>query len=245
MSRKMNTPMPSLLENDDDVVYVIEDDEQVRDGLGSLIRSAGYRVATFESPEDYLSQQHGSGGCLVLDVWLPGMSGLDLQTALRSAGNDIPVIFISGQGDIPMTVRAMKDGAIEFLPKPVHAEKLLDAVGQALQSSRRARRHAQELEVLRSRCATLTERERQVLAGIVEGKRNKQVAADLGVSEITVKIHRRHIMSKMSASSLAGLVLMVARMSSAEPGSRHFADCEPPRKESDALWPGSPMRHDR
>ncbi|WP_349258637.1 response regulator transcription factor [Steroidobacter sp.] len=242
----MKTPTPSFLNNDDDVVYVIEDDEQVRDALGSLIRSAGHRVATFAAPEDYLSRhRRGSGGCLVLDVWLPGMSGLELQAALRSAGSDLPVIFISGQGDIPMTVRAMKDGALEFLPKPVPAQKLLDAIGQALQSSRRAQRHARELEVLRSRCATLTERERQVLAGIVAGKRNKQVAADLGVSEITVKIHRRHIMSKMSASSLAGLVLMVARMSAAEPEPRYFADGGPLRKESDVLWPGSPVHHDR
>jgi FixJ family two-component response regulator len=204
-------------EQDVDLVHVIEDDALVREALENLLRSAGHRVATFTSPEDFLTRhRHGSGGCLVLDVWLPGMNGLDLQAQLRAAGNDIPIVFISGQGDIPMTVRAMKDGALEFLPKPVQAEKLLDAVGQALQSSRRARRHARELEVLRSRCATLTEREKQVLAGIVEGKRNKQVAADLGVSEITVKIHRRHIMSKMSASSLAGLVLMVARMSGAE-----------------------------
>ncbi|MBM0105036.1 response regulator transcription factor [Steroidobacter sp. S1-65] len=187
-----------------------------RIALGSLIRSAGHRVQAFESPADFLSRHcHSSNGCLVLDVRLPGMSGLDLQRTLRSAGNAIPIIFITGHGNIPMTVRAMKGGAVEFLPKPVHDQKLLDAVDQALRSNQYSQRHTKELDVLRSRCAALTARERQVLAGILDGKRNKQVAAELGVSEITVKIHRRHVMSKMSAASLAGLVLMVARMSAA------------------------------
>lgn len=206
----------SLVNQDDEVVYVIEDDEHLRDALESLIRSAGHRVEAFGSPADFLARQrHCVEGCLVLDLWLPGMTGLDLQRTLRSAGNAIPIIFITGQGDIPTTVRAMKGGAVEFLPKPVHEQKLLEAVDQALRSSRRSRQDTKEMEMLRSRCASLTERERQVLAGIIEGKRNKQVAAELGVSEITVKIHRRHVMSKMSAASLAGLVLMVARVSAA------------------------------
>ena len=235
--------MTSLLEKDGEVVYLVEDDEQVRAAFGSLIRSAGHRVELFESPAEFLSRHRSSaGGCLVLDVWLPGMSGLELQSTLRSAGNDIPIIFITGHGDIPMTVRAMKHGALEFLPKPVDAKKLLDAVDQALQSSRSSRRNATEMELLRSRCASLTEREKQVLAGIVEGKRNKQVAADLGVSEITVKIHRRHIMSKMSASSLAGLVLMVARMSAAGLQPRCSASRESTRKDSGGQIGGARAR---
>lgn len=201
---------------DDGMVYLVEDDEQVRAAFGSLIRSAGHRVEMFESPAAFLSRhRHSNDGCLVLDVRLPGMSGLELQNTLRSAGNDIPIVFITGHGDIPMTVQAMKGGAVEFLAKPVQEQQLLQAVEQALQSNRRRQRHAREIRVLRSRCASLTGRERQVLAGIVNGKRNKQIAADLGVSEITVKIHRRHVMSKMCASSLADLVLMVARMSAA------------------------------
>jgi FixJ family two-component response regulator len=220
-----------LVKMDDQVVYVVDDDEQVRAAFGSLIRSAGHRVEVFESPTDFLSQhRHSANGCLVLDVWLPGMSGLELQRALRSAGNDVPIIFVTGHGDIPMSVRAMKGGAVEFLPKPVHEQKLLEAVDQALKSSQRSQRHTSDMELLRSRYASLTERERQVLAGIVKGKRNKQVAADLGVSEITVKIHRRHIMSKMSADSLASLVLMVARMSAGQQ-SCAVASSESPHKE--------------
>jgi FixJ family two-component response regulator len=221
----------SLPEMDDGTVYLVEDDEQVRAAFGSLIRSAGHRVETFDSPAAFLSRhRHSNDGCLVLDVRLPGMSGLELQHALRSAGNDIPIIFITGHGDIPMTVQAMKGGAVEFLAKPVQEQQLLQAIDQALQWSRSRQRHAREIRVLRSRCASLTGREREVLAGIVNGKRNKQIAADLGVSEITVKIHRRHIMSKMSASSLADLVLMVARMSAAGLQPCHMEECQSSHK---------------
>jgi FixJ family two-component response regulator len=209
--------MTSFAAKDDTVVYLVEDDELVRAALSSLVRSAGYRVEAFESPADFLDQhRHDADGCLVLDVWLPGMNGLEVQRTLRSGGNLIPIIFVTAQGDIPMTVRAMKGGAVEFLPKPVDGEKLLGAVSHALHSIQTSRFRTREIESLRARCASLTARERQVMAGIVDGKRNKQVAAELGVSEITVKIHRRHVMKKMSAASLAELVLMVARMSAAE-----------------------------
>ena len=209
--------MSCVAAKNDAVVYLVEDDELVRAALSSLIRSAGYVVAAFASPADFLDHhRHDADGCLVLDVWLPGMNGLELQRTLRSAGNPIPIIFVTGQGDIPMTVRAMQGGAVEFLPKPVDENKLLSAVSHAMRSIRSSRSDAREMEVLRARCASLTARERQVMAGIVSGKRNKQVAAELGVSEITVKIHRRHVMTKMSAPSLAALVLMVARLGNAE-----------------------------
>jgi FixJ family two-component response regulator len=191
------------------VVFVIDDDPDVRDALRSLIQSVGLNVETFASARDFLrSPRPDSAGCLVLDVRLQGSSGLDLQRELASAGDSIPIIFITGHGDIPMSVRAMKAGAAEFLPKPFRDQDLLDAIDQALQRDQVARRERATLTEVRERYETLTAREREVMRWVVWGKLNKQVAAELGISEITVKVHRHKIMQKMQATSLPTLVRM-------------------------------------
>jgi FixJ family two-component response regulator len=209
--------MTSVAHKDGAVVYLVEDDEPMRAALGSLIRSAGYQVETFGSPADFLDRhRRDASGCLILDVWLPEMNGLEVQRTLRSAGNNIPIIFVTAQGDIRMTVRAMKGGAVEFMTKPVDEGELLEAVSHAVLGTQSSQSRQGEIDLLRDRYASLTDRERQVMTGIVGGQRNKQVAAELGVCEATVKIHRRRVMAKMEAASLAELVLMVARMSAAE-----------------------------
>ncbi|MDB5916488.1 MAG: LuxR family two component transcriptional regulator [Massilia sp.] len=203
----------------DPVVFVVDDDQSVREALDSLIRSIGLGVETFASAQDFLRHQRpDAAACLVLDVRLPGRSGLDLQRDLAIAGERMPIIFISGHGDIPMTVRAMKAGAAEFLPKPFRQQDLLDAIWQALERDQAARHGRAELAELQNRYDTLTVREREVIVLIVRGMLNKLVAAELGITEVTIKVHRHHIMQKMKANSLPALVRMAAQLRLAERG---------------------------
>jgi FixJ family two-component response regulator len=185
----------------------------IRDGLQSLIRSVGLRVETFASAQEFLvAKRPDAPACLVLDVRMPGLSGLDLQLKLRDGGIPIPIIFITGHGDIPMSVRAMKEGAHEFLTKPVRGQDLLDAVQKAIASNRALRKERQELDELRERFASLTPREKEVLGLVVAGLLNKQIADQLGMSELTVKTHRAHVMEKTQADSLAHLVRMAKQL---------------------------------
>jgi FixJ family two-component response regulator len=197
----------------DAMVFVVDDDASMRESLKNLIRSVGLRVELFASAQEFLrSKRPDVPGCLVLDVRLPGLSGLDLQRRTSEAGLEIPIIFITGHGDIPMTVRAMKAGAVEFLTKPFRDQDLLDAIQQALERDRKARDQRADIEELRSRFASLTPREREVMERVVAGLLNKQIGAELGSSETTVKIHRHQVMEKMGAGSLAELVRMADRL---------------------------------
>ena len=198
----------------DSIVYVIDDDPSVRDAIKSLIRSVGMSVETFASAQEFMSRKRPEApACLVLDVRMPGLSGLDLQRELTDARINLPIIFITGHGDIPMSVRAMKAGAVEFLTKPFRDQDLLDAIAQAIDRDREQRKRQVDMADLRERFEQLTPREREVMELVVAGLLNKQIAIRLGISEITVKLHRHQVMEKMKADSLAELVRMSEKLS--------------------------------
>lgn len=194
-------------------VYVIDDDPGLRAALDSLFRSVDRRVATFASAAEFqASGRLNAPGCLVLDVRLPGLSGLDFQAQLFTAGTPLPVVLMTGHGDIPMSVRGMKAGAVDFLEKPFREQDMLDAVTTALERDRLQRSNLRHSEELRQRLATLSARERQVMAAVVMGRLNKQIAFDLGLSEVTIKVHRGSAMRKMRAGSLAELVRLAGTL---------------------------------
>ena len=201
-------------------VLVVDDDASVRAALNDLFQSVGLPVEVFASTQEFLKNRRPEGpGCLVLDVRLPGKSGLDFQRELNAANINLPIVFLTGHGDIPMSVRAMKAGAVEFLTKPFREQDLLDAVQTALERDRVNREDEKLLATLRQRFASLTPREQAILTLIVAGRRNKQIAFEIGTSEVTVKVHRTNLMRKMQASSLADLISMATKLGVPEKSS--------------------------
>jgi FixJ family two-component response regulator len=200
----------------DAIVAIVDDDASVREGLQSLIRSAGWRVETFVSAQEFLGRRGAEApSCLILDLQLPGLSGLDLQKRMAKVGLEIPIVFLTGHGSIPASVQAMKAGAVEFLTKPLDEEKLLQAIQEAIERDGRARQEHAAMRALRERYQSLTAREQEVMREVVAGRLNKQIAAELNITEFTVKIHRGHVMRKMCAGSLADLVRMAEGLGSA------------------------------
>ena len=207
--RLKSAPLPPV----SPIVYVVDDDVSVRESLELLIQNQDWRPELFESAQEFLDRPRALvPSCLVLDISLPGLNGLELQERVAAERRDMPIIFITGYGDVPRTVQAMKAGAVEFLTKPFNDEVLLRAIRQALERSRLALTHDTEMQQLRDRYASLTPRERQVMALVVSGLLNKQVGGELGISEITVKAHRGQVMQKLKANSLADLVRMEAKL---------------------------------
>jgi len=200
----MSVPSPT--------VFVVDDEPSLLKAVARLLRSAGWSAVTFGSPAEFLgSFDPAVPGCLILDMAMPGLNGLELQEALAARGSELPIVFLTGRADIPMSVRAMKQGAIDFLTKPVDGSDLLAAVRRAVEKDRESRKERSELAEIQERLAALTPREREVLALVVAGKLNKQIAADLGTVEKTIKVHRARAMEKMKAASLADLVRLAGR----------------------------------
>ena len=201
-------------------VLVVDDDASVREALSDLFQSVGLTVEVYASAQEFLKNERPEGpGCLVLDVRLPGKSGLDFQQELSAANINLPIVFLTGHGDIPMSVRAMKAGAVEFLTKPFREQDLLDAVQTALERERVNREDQKLVTMLRQRFASLTPREQSILALVVAGRRNKQIAFEIGTSEVTVKVHRTNLMRKLQASSLADLIIMAGKLGIARQSS--------------------------
>lgn len=201
------------------IVFVVDDDDAVRRALERLIKSVGLTVETFSSAQEFLRRDPPEGpACIVSDVRMPGLSGLDLQKELADASLSMPIVFMTGHGTVPMSVRAMKAGAVDFLQKPVDEQVLLDAIHQALEKGSREQQALAEQAEIQERIESLTAREREVFEHVVSGKLNKQIAADLGASEKTIKVHRGRVMQKMQADSLADLVRMAERVGIRQPG---------------------------
>jgi FixJ family two-component response regulator len=199
-------------------VFLVDDDRAVLKSLSRLLRAARLKIAAFASPEEFLAQHDpGVPGCLVLDIAMPGLNGLELQKILAAKGRALPIVFLTGRGDIPMTVQAMKSGALDFLTKPVNDHDLLDAVRTAIEKDRAGRKARAEMDDVRTRLTTLTPREREVLTHVVAGRLNKQIAVALGTVEQTIKVHRARVMAKMKAASLADLVRLVERALPSKP----------------------------
>jgi FixJ family two-component response regulator len=197
----------------DPIIAIVDDDPSAREGLGSLIRSAGWKAETFASAQDFLGRPGAEApSCLVLDLQLPGLSGLDLQKRMAEVGLEIPIVFLTGHGNIPASVQAMKAGAVEFLTKPFEEQELFQAIQEAIERDRHTRQQHAELRELRDRYESLTARERQVMQQVVSGLLNKQIAGELNITEFTVKIHRGRVMRKMHADSLPDLVRMAERL---------------------------------
>ena len=222
MVTQRSSSAKSVGSTDQPIVFVVDDDASMRQALARLLQSVQLRVEVFASPQEFLqSERPNVPSCLVLDVRLPGLSGLDFQVELAKADVRIPIVFITGHGDIPMSVRAMKAGAVDFLAKPFRDQDLLDAVTAAIQRDQKRREHENAMTDLRAHFSSLTPREREIMALVASGLMSKQIAAEVGLSEITVKVHRSHLMKKMGARSVADLVRMAEALGVTPAKSQH------------------------